>query len=236
MSAVARVVAALTRPPGEVVVGLLAVTLGYGFFVVPVDRSQGDIARLMYLHVPSAWIAYAAFFVTFAASLRYLLGRRTPMERLGVDRLAAASAEVGLVFTGVAILTGMVWGRATWGVWWDWDPRLTTTALLFLLYLAYVLVRGSITDRMRRARLSAVLGVIAFANVPVVHFSVLLWRGLHQVPTVIRPDQPSIAPSLLTALLANVAAFTALYLWLTHTRERLERIRDESDALVAAPG
>ena len=235
MSAAARVLAVLTRPPGAVVVGLLAVTLGYGFFVVPVDRNQGDIARLMYLHVPSAWIAYAAFFVTFAASLRYLLARRPPIERLGVDRLAAASAEVGLMFTGVAILTGMVWGRATWGVWWDWDPRLTTTALLFLLYLAYVLVRGSITDRMRRARLSAVLGVIAFANVPVVHFSVLLWRGLHQVPSVVRPDQPAIAPALLTALLANVAAFTALYLWLTRRRERLERIGDESDALVAAP-
>lgn len=235
MNTAVRLLGTLTRPPGEVVAGLLAVTLGYAFFAVPVDRSQGEIARLMYLHVPSAWIAYAAFFVTFAASVRYLLDRRPPPDRFRADRLAAASAEVGLVFTGLAILTGMVWGRGTWGVWWDWDPRLTTTALLFLMYLAHALVRASIDDRLRRARLSAVLGVVAFANVPLVHFSVLLWRGLHQAPSVIRPDQPAMAPSLLTALLANVVAFTALYLWLTRRRERLEQIGDESDALVAGP-
>ena len=221
MSLPARALAALTRPPGESVAGLLAATLVVALLVVPPDRSQGDIQRIMYIHVPTAWVAYLAFFVTFLASLRYLLRRN-----LAADRLAAASAEVGLVFTGIAIVTGALWGKATWGVWWDWDPRLTTTAILFLLYLGYALLRGSIVDRGRRARLSAVLGVVAFANVPIVHFSVVWWRGLHQVPSVIRPDQPAIGQALLATLLVNVAAFTLVFVWLTRRREQIEAAED----------
>ena len=217
----------VTRPSGGLVAGLFAATLIYALFVIAPDRSQGDIQRIMYLHVPSAWLAYLAFLVTFAASVRYLLGRA-----LAADRLAAASAEVGLVFTGIAIVTGAIWGKATWGVWWDWDPRLTTTALLFLLYLGYALLRASVTDRERRARLSAVLGVLAFANVPVVHFSVLWWRGLHQGPSVIRPDQPAIATPLLATLLVNVIAFTLLFVWLTRRRQRLDELADETAALI----
>ncbi len=216
----------LSNPSGEVALGLLTATLLVGLIGVPADRTQGDVQRIMYLHVPSAWLAYLAFFVTFVASARYLARRN-----IAADRLAAASAEVGLLFTGIAILTGAMWGKATWGVWWDWDPRLTTTALLFLLYLAYALLRASIIDRERRARLSAVLGLLAFANVPIVHFSVLWWRGLHQVPSVIRPDQPSIGQALLATLLVNVIAFTLLFAWLTRRREQLEATNDEALAL-----
>lgn len=216
----------LSNPSGEVALGLLSAALLVGLIGVPADRTQGDVQRIMYLHVPAAWLAYLAFFVTFAASARYLARRN-----IAADRLAAASAEVGLVFTGIAILTGAVWGKATWGVWWDWDPRLTTTALLFLLYLGYALLRASIVDRDRRARLSAVLGLVAFANVPIVHFSVLWWRGLHQVPSVIRPDQPSIGQALLATLLVNVVAFTLLFAWLTRRREQLEATNDEALAL-----
>jgi heme exporter protein C len=221
-----RVWSRLSRPSGVIVFGLLAVTMTIGLVVVPADRTQGDVQRIMYLHVPSAWLAYFAFFVTFVASLRYLWQRD-----LQVDRLAAAAAEVGLVFTGITIVTGSIWGKATWGVWWDWDPRMTTTAILFLLYLGYLLLRGSIVARERRARLSAVLGVIAFVNVPIVHFSVLWWRGLHQVPTVIRPGDPSIGHLLLATLLANVVSFMLLFAWLTRRREELETSNDASFAL-----
>ena len=227
MSLLARIWSRATRPSGALVAGLLGTALLYGLFVVAPDRTQGDIARIMYLHVHAAWLAYQAFFVTFAASVRYLLGRA-----LAADRLAAASAEVGLVFTGLTILTGAVWGKATWGVWWDWDPRLTTTALLFLLYLGYALLRPSIPDRKRQARLSAVLGVVAFVNVPVVHFSVLWWRGLHQVPSVIRPAEPAIGAPLLAALLLSVVAFTFLFAWLTRRRQRLDEIGDETARLM----
>ncbi len=221
MSAVTRAWSWLSHPSGEIVLGLLTITVLAGLIGVPADRTQGDIQRIMYLHVPSAWLAYLAFFITFAASARYLARRN-----IAADRLAAASAEVGLLFTAITIATGAIWGKATWGVWWDWDPRLTTTALLFLLYLGYALLRASIVDRGRRARLSAVLGLIAFANVPIVHFSVLWWRGLHQVPSVIRPDQPAIGQALLATLLVNVIAFTLVFAWLTRRREELEATSD----------
>ena len=214
----------LLTPTGVVAFMAVAAVVGVGLFVVPPDRLQGQVQRIMYVHVPSAWIAYLAFFVTFVASVRYLW-----RKDLGADRLAASSAEVGLVFTGVAIVTGAIWGKATWGVWWDWDPRLTTTALLFLIYAGYVLVRASLTDRLSRARAGAIIGIVGFANVPIVHFSVLWWRSLHQPPTIIRPGDPSIDHLLLAELLASVLAFTMLFLYLLGRRLDLERGRDEAD-------
>lgn len=192
-----------------------------GLLVVPADASQGDVQRLMYVHVPSAWIAYLAFFVTFASGLAYLWRRQ-----LRFDRLAAASAEVGLMFTGLAIISGSIWGKATWGKWWDWDPRLTTTAILFAVYAAYLLLRQSVGERRLRARIGAAFGAIAFLNVPVVHFSVLWWRSLHQPPTVLRPGDPTINHVLLAQLVGSVLAFTLAYLWLLARRVDLERLRD----------
>ena len=206
---------------GLAVALILAVTVAIGLFGVPADRLQGDIQRIMYVHVPAAWLAYLAFFVTLVGSLGYLIRRD-----LRFDRLAAASAELGLLFTGAAIVSGSIWGKATWGIWWDWDPRLTTTAVMFVVYAGYVLLRGSIVERARRARLAAVLGVIGFVNVPIVHFSVLWWRGLHQAPTVLRPGGSTIAPVLLVVLLANVVAFTIAYVWLLRRRMALEASRD----------
>jgi heme exporter protein C len=167
------------------VVGLIvAATVAFGLVGVPADRVQGDAQRIMYVHVPAAWLAYLAFFVTFLGSVGYLLRRD-----LRFDRLAAASAELGLLLTGAAIASGALWGKVTWGIWWDWDPRLTTTAVMFVVYAGYVLLRMSIVERVRRARLAAVLGIIGFANVPIVHFSVLWWRGLHQPPSVLADDR-----------------------------------------------
>ena len=203
------------------VIALVALVLVSGLLIVPPDAAQGDVQRLMYVHVPSAWIAYAAFLVTFIAGVLFVW-----RGNLRFDRLAAASAELGLLFTGLAIVSGSIWGRATWGKWWDWDPRLTTTAILFVVYAAYLLLRQAIRERRRRARLAAVFGALGFLNVPIVHFSVLWWRSLHQPPTVLRPGDPAIDHVLLAQLLASVVAFTVLYAWLLRSRVELEALRD----------
>ena len=214
---------------GTAVVLILGATVAIGLLGVPADRLQGDVQRIMYVHVPAAWLAYLAFFVTLVGSIGYLIRRD-----LRFDRLAAASAELGLLFTGAAIVSGSIWGKATWGIWWDWDPRLTTTAVMFVVYAGYALLRGSIVERTRRARLAAVLGIVGFANVPIVHFSVLWWRGLHQAPTVLRPGSPTIAPVLLAVLLANVVAFTIAFAWLLRRRMALEATRDAAQARLEA--
>ena len=211
-------------PPTWLAAAALIATVVAGLFLVPPDAAQGDVQRIMYVHVPSAWLAYAAFFVTFVGSVLYL--RRRDVR---FDRFAAASAEIGLVFTGLTIITGAIWGKATWGKWWDWDPRLTTTAILFVIYSGYLLLRQSLSDRQRRARLGAVFGIVGFLNVPIVHFSVLLWRGLHQPPTVLRLGDPTIDHLLLAELLASVASFTLVYLWLLRRRVDLEEARDGAE-------
>ncbi len=209
----------------------LAATILIGLLVVPADAAQGDVQRIMYVHVPSAWLAYLAFFVTLVAGIVYL--RRGDLR---YDRIAVASAEIGLLLTALTIATGSIWGKATWGKWWDWDPRLTTSAILFVVYAGYLLLRQSIGDRRRRARLAAVFGIIGFLNVPVIHFSVLWWRSLHQPPSVIRPGDPTIDHLLLLELLASVVSFTIAYVWLLRRRVELETARDTADlALEPSP-
>jgi len=210
------------RLPGAAVGLIVGVALAVALLGVPADATQGDVQRIMYVHVPTAWLAYLAFFVTMVAGVGFLVRRD-----LALDRVAVASAEIGVVFTGLAIATGAIWGRPTWGRWWDWDPRLTTTAVLFLVYVGYLMLRSVIADRDRRARVAAVVGIVGFLNVPVVHFSVLWWRSLHQPPTVIRPGDPTIDHLLLATLLLAVVAFTLLYLWMMGRRIAIERLETE---------
>lgn len=193
--------------------------------VAPPDAVQGELVRLMYVHVPAAWTAYLAFAVTFGASLAWLRWRRP-----AADRLAAAAAEAGVFFTGLALVLGSIWGKPTWGVWWTWDARLVTTALMFFVYLGYLALRRATADPAARARRAAVFGVAAFAQVPLVHFSVLWWRTLHQPPTVLRPGDPSIDHTMLAALLAAVAAFTLLFVLLVRARMRLTAAEESLDA------
>lgn len=197
----------------------------------PPDRFQGDLQRLMYVHVPAAWLAYAAFGLTLAGSIGWLWRRE---ERW--DRLAASSAEVGVFFTGLTIVLGSIWAKPVWGVWWTWDPRLVTTAVLFFVYLGYLALRRATLEPRQRARRSAVFGIVAFVQVPVVHLSVLWWRSLHQPPTVLRPGDPTIDHVMLAALLVNLASFTALF-WLA-VRLRMRLAADESalEAATTAPG
>ncbi|HEV8671952.1 MAG TPA: cytochrome c biogenesis protein CcsA [Candidatus Limnocylindria bacterium] len=184
----------------------------------PTDAVQGDVYRIIYVHVPLAWLAYLAFFVVFVASLGWLLTKRP-----WFDALAVASAEVGVLFTGMFIVAGSIWAKPTWGVWWTWDPRLVTTAIMFMMYVGYMLLRSLSTDFARRATRAAVLGVIAVIDVPIVHLSVLWMNSLHQLPTVLRAGgSPSLDAAMGMTLGICVIAFTLVYLAFVAERMSIE--------------
>ncbi|MFD3004359.1 cytochrome c biogenesis protein CcsA [Thermus tengchongensis] len=198
--------------------GLLLLPVGlYLALSAPPDVNQGYLARIMYLHVPGAWLGYLAFFVTFLYSLLYLF-RQNPRY----DRVALASAEVGLVFMGLALVTGMLWARPTWGVYWTWEPRLTTTAILFAVYVGYFLLRGAIEDPELRAKAAAAVGILGFINVPISYMSVKWWRSLHQTQSIdLTTGKIHMDPAMLQALLFNLFVFTLLYLGFVRFRSLL---------------
>lgn len=198
-----------------------------GLGVAPPDEVQGDAQRLMYLHVPAAWIAYLAFGVTTLASVLYLWRRtRSPAW----DTVAGASAELGVLFTGLTLALGSLWGAPVWGVWWAWDARLVSTAVLFFLYLGYLALRRVPADPAVRAKRSAIAALAAFVDVPVVHFSVEWWRTLHQKATVFNPElNPRIDGVMAWTLLWGVAAFTFVYLYLLERRYRLAVMEERFD-------
>jgi heme exporter protein C len=191
--------------------------------VAPPDAEQGNVQRLMYVHVPSAWLAYLSFFVVFVASIAYLTTRK-----IRWDRLAAASAEVGVLFTALTIVLGMLWGKPVWGAWWTWDPRITTTTILLLIYVAYLAVRRLPESPARRARWCAVIGIVGFIDVPIVQLSVTWWRSLHQGPTVRLLGETTMAPIMVTTLLVAVAAFTITYWYLVTLRLRVGRLEERA--------
>lgn len=203
----------------------LAVLAVLGLWVAPPDAMQGDAQRLMYVHVPTALMAFAAFSVTTAASGLYLW-QRTRDARW--DRLAASSAELGVLFTAVTLGLGMLWGRPVWGVYWTWDARLITTAVLLFLYLGYLAMRRMIADPGTRARRAALTALIAFADVPVVHFSVEWWRSLHQESTLAPGGRfdPQIEGWMLGALLWGIGAFGVVYVYLLARRYRLAGLEE----------
>ena len=201
----------------------LALGLVLGLLVAPREITQGNVQRIMYVHVPSVWVAYLAFGVVFVASIAYLWKRAA-----GADRLAHASAEVGVVFTGVTIASGAIWGKPTWGTWWTWDARLTSVAILFVMYVGYLLVRTMIDEPERGARYAAVLGIVAALDIPFVHFSVYWWRTLHQPPSIVKPGPATMPAVILSALLVNFVAFTILYLYFVAKRVGLLRAQQEA--------
>lgn len=215
--------------PRTLLGGLAVVGIAAGLwlaFTSSPDVFQGDYVRIMYVHVPGSWLAFLAFGVTAFGSLGWLISKR-----MFFDRLAEASAEIGLVFTAISLFTGMLWGYPVWGTFWDWgDPRMASTALMFFVYLGYLALRRAVTDPIARARRSAILGLVAVVQVPLVYFSVILWESLHQGMTV-RPDGIAMEGSMVAALLVNLAAFTVLYAYLMTERVRLARLDFESAAV-----
>src|SRR2546425_11937706 len=179
----------------------------------------------MYIHVPAVWVAYLAFLVACGASIAYLLTRRAD-----ADQVAHASGEVGVMFVGLGIATGSIWGKPTWGTWWTWDARLTSVAILFVMYLGYLLLRGTIEDRERAARYCAVVGIVAALDIPLVHFPVYWWRTLHQPPSLMKPGGFTGSTSILWPLLINLLAFVLLYTYFVARRVSLLRAEAEAAA------
>lgn len=211
------------------ILALLTVLVGLymAFFYAPADALMGDVQRIMYIHVPTAWVAFFAFFVVFVSSLVYLW-KRLPEA----DRLAYASAEIGALFTGLTLIDGSIWGKPTWGIWWTWDARLTTTAILFVIYVGYLMLRSFVEEPDRRARLAALVGIVGFIDVPITYMSVLWFRTLHQPPSIQRGGS-SMPDTMLFTLLLNVGAYTLVYLFFLVKRVRIESLNAIAETLVA---
>ncbi|MGW0435622.1 cytochrome c biogenesis protein CcsA [Micromonospora sp. NPDC003197] len=205
--------AADRRTLGWATAGLAGAALATGLLIAPPDHVQGDAQRLMYLHVPAAWTAYLAFAAVLVTSIAYLIRRD-----LRWDRCARAAAEIGVALTALTIVLGAVWGQLVWGTWWAWDPRLVSTVLLLLVYTACLTTRhhtagGDEPAAHRAAYRAARLGIGGFALVPLVHWSVVWWRSLHQPATVLAPGKPPIELLMGIALLLSVLACTVGASW-----------------------
>ena len=209
---------------GPVTLVLLALTFWLGLWVTPPDKVQGNLARLVYVHPAVAWVAlYVSFGTATIASALYLWKRT---RSLVMDRVAHCAMEVSAVFILLTLITGSIWGRPTWGVWWAWDARLTSTAILGVFALAYLALRRANDDVDLRARRGAVFALLAAINVPIIHFSVQWWRTLHQGATVFTADRTLLIHGLMAwTLLISFVAFTLLFFWLLRARYRLEVLR-----------
>lgn len=193
----------------------------------PDERTLGTVQRIFYIHVGSAWNAYLAFLIVFVASIAYLLRRRAAL-----DAVAASAAEMGILFTTLTLATGTFWARSVWNVWWTWDPRLTTTLIMWFMYIAYLLVRAAAEGEERRGRLAAVFGIVAFATVPLVHFSAIWWRGMHPNIVQLGPTpRMNMDPEMVVTMLVAVAALTLLHGALLACRLNLEQLARRAAAL-----
>lgn len=200
------------------------VALYLGLINAPADVMMADRQRIMYFHVASAWNAYLGFLIVFIASIAYL---KTGVRRW--DRLAYCSAELGVFFTSIALVSGMIWGWSVWGKPWVWEPRLTTTLLLWFIYIGYLLLRATGEGDERRARMAAGLGIIGFVDVPIVHMSVRWWASVH--PYVVGPRKAAMEPSMVLALVFAVFTFTLFYVYILNLRLRIERSRERLQLL-----
>jgi heme exporter protein C len=213
------------------------IALGMVFLYAPREVSMGEVQRIFYFHVPSAWVGGLAFLVTLVAGIVFL---RTGNHKW--DRIALSSVEIGIVFSAMTLLTGMLWGRPAWNTWWTWDPRTTTYLIMLLVYFAYLFLRQGIDDPDRRARIASVYGIVGFISIPLTFFSIRLWRTIH--PVVIGSSDPGsqgsfnmVAPMVHT-LLFSLAFFTVLYVTLLWHRLRLadeaQRIEELRAQMVSA--
>jgi heme exporter protein C len=211
---------------GVLVLILVPLSLAADFLYAPTERTQGQAQRIFYLHLPLAWLAYLSFFLVFVASVLYLWKRAPHWDHLG-----RSAAEIGVIFTTLVLITGSIWARPIWGAWWSWDARLTTTLVLWFIYVGYLTTRSHIADERRGARYAAVLGIVGFIDVPIIHQSVTWWRSQHPDPIVLAPGGPQMPLSMLITFGLSMLAFTLFFAWLLQQRYRLEAARAELGAL-----
>ena len=215
---------------GVVAAALLAVGLWLGL-TVPGDYQQASTVKIMFLHVPAAYVGMLAYVCLGGASFFGLVFRHSL-----ADAAAKACAPLGAGFTLLALVTGSLWGRPMWGTWWVWDARVTSVLVLFLLYLGYMAIHSAIDDEAKAARAAAILALVGVVNLPIIHFSVEWWSTLHQGATLIRPDGPAMPPVYVIPLVTMIFAYTFLFgaLWLTRIRAEVWRRKAGAQALAAA--
>jgi heme exporter protein C len=208
------------------IAAILAICVGlyFAFIFAPTEKVMGAVQRIFYFHVASAWIAFFAFFVTFALSILFLI-----KQNYIFDDIAESSAEIGILFCTIVLITGPIWARPIWGVWWTWDPRLTTTTILWFIYAGYIMLRKFIDEPDKRAKFAAAVGIIGFIDVPIVFFSIRWWRTIH--PNVVQEGGGGLHPDMTKALLFSVFAFTLLYAAMLLKRTRVASLTRKIDSL-----
>lgn len=206
---------------------LLMMAAAYAnFYIAPTERTMGLIQRIFYFHAATAWAGMDAFFVCFVGNLLYVWKRRQ-----GYDSLGVSCAEVGLICTTVVLITGPIWAHPVWGIWWAWDARLTSTFVLWLLYVSYLLLRTLIEEPDRRALLSSLFGIFAFIDVPLVFFSIRWWRTQHPAPVIMGGAGSGLDPTMSKVFFFNVFVMHVLAAFLIVERYFLEKMKNEADIL-----
>ena len=202
------------------------IALYFAFIYAPTEASMGVVQRIFYFHVPSAWTAFIAFFIVCFASIMFLAKGSEKW-----DLIAKSAAEIGVLFTTLVLITGPLWAKPVWNVFWTWDARLTTSFILWLIYLAYLMLRSYTHDKERGARFAAVFGIIGFVDVPIVYFSIHWWRTLHPSAVIGGGDGSGLAPEMLTTLMVCLGAFTILFVTLLTLRYQSEKTLTEFSRL-----
>ncbi|MBF8299415.1 MAG: heme exporter protein [Dehalococcoidia bacterium] len=209
---------------GAVAFMVVGITVYMALLYAPTEIIQGEPYRIVYMHVPLITVSYIAFFLVFGSSVLYLW-RRKP----SFDIFARSAAEVGMLYLTLVIVSGGIWGQATWGTFWQWEPRLTFTFILWLIFLGYFMLRNASDNSERMARYCAVVGILGFADIPLIHMSVYLWRGLHPEPTIPPPE-------IGYTLLVGMAGFLMLFVYLMRLRYSIDRTRQRVEELRAIEG
>jgi heme exporter protein C len=209
---------------GTLSVATFLAALAMVFFYAPREATMGDVQRIFYFHVASAWVGFFGFFVTFVAGILYLVHRKRFWDILG-----ASSVNIGVVFITMTVVTGSLWAKPVWGTYWTWEPRLTISAVQWLLYVAYGMLRASVTDEEQQARFAAVYGIAAFVTVPLSWFAIRWWRTIH--PQILSEGGMTITPKMQLTLMFSLLAFTLLYVTLLRQRIFLAQAEDRLEAL-----
>jgi heme exporter protein C len=211
---------------GAAVVALVAAGTYASFYIAPTEATMGLIQRIFYFHASSAWAGSTAFLICFVANLLYVWQRREKWDAIGV-----AAAEVGLAFITIVLITGPIWAHPVWGIWWTWDARLTSTFVLWLLYVSYLLLRTLVEEPDRRALLSALFGIFAFLDVPLVFGAIRWWRTQHPAPVIMGGPGSGLEPTMRKVFFFNVLVMHILMVFLVKQRYGLEKLRGEVDGI-----